>query len=75
MRNSSGPGGRSVSPTTGAEYGWRDVVVKEGEWAGWTDEFVRDQMTRPAQALRPYQRLFMSKIVDEEWAKLAALLD
>lgn len=45
-----------------------------GEWAGWTDDFVRDQMTRPAQSLRPDERQFMSKVVDEEWAKLEPLL-
>lgn len=45
-----------------------------GEWAGWTDAFVRDQMTRPAQSLRPDERQFMKKVVDEEWAKLEPLL-
>lgn len=46
-----------------------------GEWAGWSEEFVREQMSRKKPWPLPGQKRFLRRVVDEEWAKLEPLLD
>ena len=55
---------------------WTNLLAPAGEWQGWEDGLVRERVIRSRRS--PISRfgawLFCRRIVDEEWAKVAALL-
>ena len=55
---------------------WINLLAPAGEWQGWEDGLVRERVIRSRRS--PISRfaawLFCRRIVDEEWAKVAALL-
>lgn len=55
---------------------WTNMLAPAGEWQGWEDGMVRERVIRSRRS--PISRfgawLFCRRIVDEEWAKVAALL-
>ena len=55
---------------------WINLLAPAGEWQGWNDSLVRERVIKSRRS--PISRfaawLFCRRIVDEEWAKVAALL-
>ena len=55
---------------------WTNLLAPAGEWQGWDDGLAREWVlrSRTSAISRFAAWLFCRRIVDEEWAKVAALL-
>ena len=58
-----------VSPAFSA-----NLLSVAGEWAGWSDEDVREIMTRSLRRSRGIRRFFRVRMIPDEWARVKALL-
>ena len=51
-----------------------NLLSVAGEWAGWSEEDVREIMTHSLLRSRGIRRFFRPRIVPKEWARIRALL-